>query len=765
MEFCGIDCSTAAKYAKIYGFAFQAIGTAEHILDPNDEGLIEKKATCTREGMLKKTCTLCGETVRISIPATGHDYGEATWNWAEDFSTATVTYVCANDSQHIYTDEAMVTSVRVEPTPEEDGSITYTATAEDPAGNSVTDTKVTILPATGYTYEDPVYTWTATENGYDVTGLKKCRENAAKDITETVAASFSVKTAATCTEDGEGIWTATFTNTAFTTQTRPEVIPATGHTPGDAVHENEVAATCSREGSYDEVVYCTVCHEEMSRVKKTVAKQEHTVVKDAAVAPTCTEEGLTEGSHCSVCGAVIVAQETVPATGHDWGEPTWNWSSDNRTATATFRCANDSTHTRNENATVTTETTPATAGEVGKTVYTATVTFEGETYTDAAEVILPILDTTYTLTYDANGGDGAPVAQTVTNNTLSATFPVSSTVPVRRGYAFRGWARIDDAEQPTEGTTVTLNYPETELVLYAVWEVNVPAFKSQSLVLSGQIGLNFFLELPEVEGVDYSRSYMTFTIGQDKTEYRDDFDPDHMNGAHTRYGFTCYVNSIQMADTITATFHYGDGKTVSKEYSVLKYIEFFEDNISAFNAKTIALIRAIADFGHYEQIYLAYVNEWTIGESYTEMSKYYTESFDYDAILDAVAGKAIVKTLSGSKVSKATYKLHLDSTTTVDVLLTVPAGTALTASATFNGKTYKAVKQPDGRYMVQIPDIAAHQLGDMITVSGNAGGAFTVQVSALSYVRSVLANNLTVPEKNGLSALYQYYTAVLAYRK
>ena len=78
MEFCGIDCSTAAKYAKIYGFAFQAIGTAEHILDPNDEGLIEKKATCTREGMLKKTCTLCGETVRISIPATGHDYGEAT---------------------------------------------------------------------------------------------------------------------------------------------------------------------------------------------------------------------------------------------------------------------------------------------------------------------------------------------------------------------------------------------------------------------------------------------------------------------------------------------------------------------------------------------------------------------------------------------------------------------------------------------------------------------------------------------------------------
>lgn len=37
----------------------------------------------------------------------------------------------------------------------------------------------------------------------------------------------------------------------------------------------------------------------------------HTPVVDAAVAPTCMETGLTEGSHCSVCGAVLNAQETV----------------------------------------------------------------------------------------------------------------------------------------------------------------------------------------------------------------------------------------------------------------------------------------------------------------------------------------------------------------------------------------------------------------------------------------------------------------------
>ena len=46
----------------------------------------------------------------------------------------------------------------------------------------------------------------------------------------------------------------------------------------------------------------------------------HTEVADEAKAPTCTVDGLTAGSHCSVCNAPIVAQQPIPATGHSFGE-------------------------------------------------------------------------------------------------------------------------------------------------------------------------------------------------------------------------------------------------------------------------------------------------------------------------------------------------------------------------------------------------------------------------------------------------------------
>lgn len=74
-------------------------------------------------------------------------------------------------------------------------------------------------------------------------------------------------------------------------------------------------ATCTSEGLM--VYTCTVCKDTKT---EAISPKGHTVVTDEAVAPTCTAEGKTEGAHCSVCRAVLLAQTVIPATGHSYGE-------------------------------------------------------------------------------------------------------------------------------------------------------------------------------------------------------------------------------------------------------------------------------------------------------------------------------------------------------------------------------------------------------------------------------------------------------------
>ena len=96
-------------------------------------------------------------------------------------------------------------------------------------------------------------------------------------------------------------------------------VPANGHKADSVAFENVVEATCTVAGSKDSVVYCSVCKAEVSRTKVVIPAHGHTVVVDSAVAATATTDGLTEGSHCSVCGETIVAQEVILATGEQGG--------------------------------------------------------------------------------------------------------------------------------------------------------------------------------------------------------------------------------------------------------------------------------------------------------------------------------------------------------------------------------------------------------------------------------------------------------------
>ena len=101
----------------------------------------------------------------------------------------------------------------------------------------------------------------------------------------------------------------------------------TDHTPGAAVRENEVPATCTKDGSHDEVIYCTVCKAEISRktiTDKATGHKAQAAVKENVKDATCTVAGShDEVVYCSVCQTEI-SRTTVTdkALGHDWDSTT-----------------------------------------------------------------------------------------------------------------------------------------------------------------------------------------------------------------------------------------------------------------------------------------------------------------------------------------------------------------------------------------------------------------------------------------------------------
>ena len=163
----------------------------------------------------------------------------------------------------------------------------------------------------GHNYSEPIYKWSV--DNMTVTAQRVCANNYEHVEEETVTAQKIVKDP-TCTENGIITYIANFKNNAFKPQTKiVDDKKATGH---KVVVDQGKKATCTEDG-LTEGKHCSVCNEVIKK-QEVIPATGHKVVVDQAKEATCTNIGLTEGIHCSICNKIIKKQGIIPALGHDF---------------------------------------------------------------------------------------------------------------------------------------------------------------------------------------------------------------------------------------------------------------------------------------------------------------------------------------------------------------------------------------------------------------------------------------------------------------
>ena len=233
----------------------------------------ETNATCTVDGVKKYVCSVCDDEYEEVISAFGHTIV------AVDAKAPT----CTEKGNEAYE---------------------YCSVCDYTTYKEISETGHSIVKVSG---KAP----TCTETGYEAYEYcTVCDYTTYIELSATGHSYTAVVTAPTCTKQGFTTYTCSCGDSYVADE-----FSATGHTAGDMVVENKSNSTCGTPGHYDEVVYCTVCGDEMSRATKTTDTLPHAYTSKITTAPTCTETGVKTFT-CSVCGDAYT--ESVNATGHSY---------------------------------------------------------------------------------------------------------------------------------------------------------------------------------------------------------------------------------------------------------------------------------------------------------------------------------------------------------------------------------------------------------------------------------------------------------------
>ena len=336
----------------------------------------DSEATCTEDGTIIYIATVTYDNIVYNDSqedengtALGHDY-VATWNWTSDHD-ATLNLDCSRcDDSHIIT--ATVNMETTEPSCTVDGADYYYASATY-EGVEYTDEQIEVFePAYGHSY-DANWEWAS---DYSSATLYLTCASCEDEQEIVVASTIASETPVSCETDGLIIYNVTTTYEDIEYSDNQEVpLAATGHdyeanwnwsinedTGGANVTLDLTCKNCNDTHHFDEI--------------------EPMVIDETGV--SCTEDGSTVYEATVVYNDVEYTDQHTfveGAYGHDY-EENWEWNSDYTEATLTLVCRNCEETIGPLDATIESEMGTPPGATAPELIYTATVVYEGVTYTD-----------------------------------------------------------------------------------------------------------------------------------------------------------------------------------------------------------------------------------------------------------------------------------------------------------------------------------------------------------------------------------------------
>ena len=324
------------------------------------ETVIEEPG-CTEEGITEYTATFTNEifgtvTEEFSVPATGHDW-EIEYYW-EDREGDWICYASSfcNNCEEFDEEQGTITrTVTKEPTCEEAGSATYTATFENELYE--TQTKTVELEPLEHEWDNDNIEYVWTDDNSQVTATVHCLNDNSHVLTETVDTVEDIINDPTCETTGAAVYTATFEHEdIFESQGKQVSLPATGHdyeityrwdetdngifcyaegicrnNPDHIISESAAPeeqlvreASCDQEGL---ITYTATFNNSLFETQtkdEVLPKTEHSPdewVSENEVASTCTEHGSRDRvTYCKICGEEISREtEELDLLMHDFG--------------------------------------------------------------------------------------------------------------------------------------------------------------------------------------------------------------------------------------------------------------------------------------------------------------------------------------------------------------------------------------------------------------------------------------------------------------